>query len=217
MRAPSNNNYIIDQESCATQTEPINGNHSVVTASVCTQTDAKSTPPTPTTAKATAIPKKVNAATNKEETHLLSTLRGMRVDLAIKEKAMQRLTRELDECKKVMKKMQKERDGQCWTNLIFISGQKKKSHEFLLHFSVTRVDAKSMTNAKKPYDPSMFSESCTDDSTQLQESLNKIKLLEYDYKSLHEKRLQDVSHFQIKSFWFVQYCILSLFHFFFFC
>lgn len=134
MRAPSNNNYIIDQESCATQTEPINGNHSVVTASVCTQTDAKSTPPTPTTAKATAIPKKVNAATNKEETHLLSTLRGMRVDLAIKEKAMQRLTRELDECKKVMKKMQKERDGQCWTNLIFISGQKKNHTNFFCIF-----------------------------------------------------------------------------------
>lgn len=112
MRAPSNNNYIVDQESCATQTEPTNGNHSAVTANVFTQTDAKSTPPTPTTAKATAIPKKVNAATNKEETHLLSTLRGMRVDLAIKEKAMQRLTRELDECKKAMKKMQKERDGQ---------------------------------------------------------------------------------------------------------
>lgn len=112
MRAPNNNNYILDQQSCATQTEPLNGNHSVITASVFTQTDAKSTPPTPTTAKATAIPKKVNAATNKEETHLLTTVRGMRVDLAIKEKAMQRLTRELDECKKAMKKMQKERDGQ---------------------------------------------------------------------------------------------------------
>lgn len=41
----------------------------------------------------------------------MATLRGMRVDLAIKEKAMQRLTRELDECKKTMKKLQKERDG----------------------------------------------------------------------------------------------------------
>lgn len=113
MRAPNNNNYIVDQQSCATQTEPMNGNHLMRTACAFTQTDAKSTPPTPTTAKATAIPKKVNAATNKEETHLLTTLRGMRVDLAIKEKAMQRLTRELDECKKAMKKMQKERDGQC--------------------------------------------------------------------------------------------------------
>lgn len=72
-----------------------------------------------------------------------------------------------------------------------------KSHEILLHFSVTRVDTKPMTNAKKPYDPSMFSESCTGDAAHLQESLNKIKLLEYDYKSLHAKRLQDVNQFAI--------------------
>lgn len=46
----------------------------------------------------------------------MATLRGMRVDLAIKEKAMQRLTRELDECKKTMRKIQKERDGK-WPNV----------------------------------------------------------------------------------------------------
>lgn len=74
-----------------------------------------------------------------------------------------------------------------------------RSHELLFLFSVTRVDTKPITNAKKPYDPSMFSESWTGDAAQLQESLNKIKLLEYDYKSLHEKRLQDVNQFAIQS------------------
>lgn len=113
-RSPNNNNYFGSRPTCATQTEPINGNHLVLTATVFTQTDVKSSPPTPVTVKATAIPKKVNAATTKEETHLVATLRGMRVDLAIKEKAMQRLTRELDECKKAMKKMQKERDSTGW-------------------------------------------------------------------------------------------------------
>lgn len=48
---------------------------------------------------------------SKEDAHLLATIRGMRVDLAIKEKAMQRLTRELEECKKTVKKTQKEKDG----------------------------------------------------------------------------------------------------------
>lgn len=48
---------------------------------------------------------------NKDDAHLLSTIRGMRVDLAIKEKALQRLTRELDECKKTIKKLQKEKEG----------------------------------------------------------------------------------------------------------
>lgn len=47
----------------------------------------------------------------KDDAHLLATIRGMRVDLAIKEKALQRLTRDLDECKKTIKKLQKERDG----------------------------------------------------------------------------------------------------------
>lgn len=48
----------------------------------------------------------------KEDAHLLATIRGMRVDLAIKDKAMQRLTRELDECKKTIRKLQKERESE---------------------------------------------------------------------------------------------------------
>lgn len=43
--------------------------------------------------------------------------------------------------------------------------------------------------AKKPYDPAQFSEKLNPANAQLQE---KIKLLEMDYKSLHDKRLQDV-------------------------
>lgn len=49
---------------------------------------------------------------SKDDAHLLATIRGMRVDLAIKEKGLQRLTRDLDECKKTIKKLQKERDGE---------------------------------------------------------------------------------------------------------
>lgn len=48
----------------------------------------------------------------KEDAHLLATIRGMRVDLAIKDKALQRLSRELDDCKKTIKKLQK--DGEWW-------------------------------------------------------------------------------------------------------
>ncbi|XP_037931921.1 centrosomal protein of 162 kDa-like [Teleopsis dalmanni] len=50
-------------------------------------------------------------AAAKEDAHLLATIRGMRIDLAIKDKAMQRLTRELDECKKTIKKLQREKDA----------------------------------------------------------------------------------------------------------
>lgn len=48
----------------------------------------------------------------KDDSHLMATIRGMRVDLAIKEKAVLRLTRELDECKKTIKKLQKEKDSE---------------------------------------------------------------------------------------------------------
>lgn len=45
--------------------------------------------------------------------------------------------------------------------------------------------------SKKPYDPAQFTEKPNpSNAVQLQE---KIKLLEMDYKTLHDKRLQDVS------------------------
>lgn len=48
--------------------------------------------------------------------------------------------------------------------------------------------------SKKPYDPSQFSESLGESSAaSLKESENKLKLMEYDYKTLREKRLKDVS------------------------
>lgn len=86
----------------------------MITANAFTQTDFKSTPLN-TMTKLNTVKKGVNGSSNtpntKEDAHLLATIRGMRVDLAIKEKAMQRLTRELDDCKKTNKKIQKERDG----------------------------------------------------------------------------------------------------------
>lgn len=109
---------------------------------------------------------------SKEDAHLLATLRGMRVDLAIKEKAMQRLTREVEECKKTIRKLQKERDG-------YLKNEKIGSNP----------------TTKKVYDPSQFAESSSDMVTALREAQAKIKLLESDYKTLHDKRLQDVSIF----------------------
>lgn len=87
------------------------------TACFSSQTDPKMTgvQAVPVRAKLSAKSSK-SESTNvhnvaRDDAHLMATLRGMRVDLAIKEKAMQRLTRDLDECKKTMRKLQKERDG----------------------------------------------------------------------------------------------------------
>lgn len=45
-----------------------------------------------------------------------------------------------------------------------------------------------IANNKKPYDPLQFT-----DNGSHKEAHHKLKLLEFDYKSLHDKRLQDVS------------------------
>lgn len=104
-----NNNYMVDRQSCGTQTHRIAEQRSGI--SMSTQTDFKSPSASPIT-KATPTKKPMKQAiSTKEETHLLSTIRGMRVDLAIKEKALQRVTRELDECKKTIRKLQKENES----------------------------------------------------------------------------------------------------------
>lgn len=82
-----------------------------ITCNALTQTDFKETPTAKSPGTAAKKAKEKPLTNGKDDAHLMATIRGMRVDLAIKEKAMQRLTRELDECKKTMKKLQKERDG----------------------------------------------------------------------------------------------------------
>ncbi|XP_055684613.1 centrosomal protein of 162 kDa isoform X1 [Lutzomyia longipalpis] len=142
--------------------------------SAATQTDQKAT----TTGKQSATPKKasgkiVNSYSESQinhgnDSHLMATIRGMRVDLAIKEKALQRLTRELDECKKTIRKtQQKERESSA---ALSTKTAAKKTLEVEGHNGV--------------------------DASSLKEAQNKIKLLEFDYKSLHDKRLQDLRTLQ---------------------
>ena len=107
----TNNNYMVDKQSCGTQTMAITDKTSCITSSVCTQTEPKSPAVSPAPKPAPTKKSIKSVTSTKEETHLLTTIRGMRVDLAIKEKALQRLTRELDECKKTIKKLQKENES----------------------------------------------------------------------------------------------------------
>lgn len=177
---------MIDQQTCGTQTMSLLNKTSCTTTS--TQTEPKS--PTLLSPASKATPSKKpskQSVSTKEETHLLATIRGMRVDLAIKEKAMQRLTRELDECKKTIKKLQKENESREKMELLHF--QYLNIFQTIFSFSFC-IDNRSDKNLKKPYDPAQFTEKLNPSNVQLQE---KIKLLEMDYKSLHAKRLQDVS------------------------
>lgn len=101
-----------------TQTFDIPERETPETCSTSTQTDQKPIGTASLASKSAQTIKKSAKSTSdaghsggKDDSHLLATIRGMRIDLAIKEKAMQRLTRELEECKKTVKKLQKEKDG----------------------------------------------------------------------------------------------------------
>lgn len=111
---------------------------------------------------------------SREDAHLLATIRGMRVDLAIKEKAVQRLTREVEDCKRTIRKLQKERDSY-----------------------LKPEGGKPAVKSGKAYDPAQFADGGDGGSggggSALKDANLKIRLLEADYKTLHDKRLQDVS------------------------
>ncbi|XP_054726973.1 centrosomal protein of 162 kDa isoform X1 [Anastrepha obliqua] len=122
-------------------------------------------------------------AAAKEDAHLLATIRGMRVDLAMKDKAMQRLTRELEECKKTIKKLQREKealksDKSQWNSYTCLNIS-RRSHEPQHH---SQAHSEQMP--------------ATTESQALREAQNKLKLLESDYRVLHDKRLSDLKTLQ---------------------
>lgn len=90
------------------------------------QVAAVSTRGTQTVTKTSNLPRAVSAPNkmqtsqgqDNDSTHLMATVRGMRVDLAIKEKALQRLTRELDECKKTIKKLKESEYKELFLSLL---------------------------------------------------------------------------------------------------
>lgn len=53
------------------------------------------------------------------------------------------------------------------------------------------------SGSKKTYNPVLYSDQ-NSDTMAIKELSNKLKLLEYDYSSLHNKRLQDVRYFTCK-------------------
>ncbi|XP_039499916.1 centrosomal protein of 162 kDa [Drosophila santomea] len=124
---------------------------------------------------------------SKEEAQLLSSVRSMRVDLAIKNKAMQRLTRELDECKKTIRKLQRDREASG-------SGSQPGSKLDLR----SQASGGSLQRRSSGYDHHHHSDHipAATESQALKEAQNKYRLLEADYKTLHDKRLQDLKTLQ---------------------
>lgn len=190
---PKVNSTAIATSSSFTQTEDIPEKDCIKTRSISVQTDSKLTGTGGVGRnQSTTGPKRASSANaggklpnslsdsqiqSREDAHLLATIRGMRVDLAIKEKAVQRLTREVEDCKKTIKKLQKERDT-------YLKSEGR---------SGTSSTSSSTAGKGKTYDPTHYAEGVASDASALKDAHLKIKLLEADYKTLHDKRLQDVS------------------------
>lgn len=165
--------------STASQTLDIPEKETVESRTVGVQTSGASNPPSRSgssqsisgTKKSTKVPSSQSEPVlqSKEDAHLLATIRGMRVELAIKEKAVQRLTRDLEECKKTIRKLQKERDN-------YLTKEKQPA---------------PVATPKKVYNPSHYQEN--GDTQALKVALDKIKGMENEFKSLYEKRVKDVS------------------------
>lgn len=140
-------------------------------------------PVLPRTPSATSN-KKVEKPPEKEETHLLATIRGLQADLSNKEKVIVKIQKEVDELRKTNRRLQKEREGS-------------------LKCLVEKKDIKTCTEK-------LSSQSIGDESKLLDElkavktERDKMKLqlvrIEDDYQQLKTKRLQDVSTFIINHF-----------------
>ncbi|XP_062539756.1 centrosomal protein of 162 kDa isoform X2 [Armigeres subalbatus] len=188
-------NAIATATSCSfTQTEDIPEKDCIKSRSISVQTDSKLTGTGGPGRNHSGGPKRASSANaggkipnslsdsqiqSREDAHLLATIRGMRVDLAIKEKAVQRLTREVEDCKKTIKKLQKERDN-------YLKSEGRSGT-----FSTNPSTAKGKT-----YDPAHYADGVASDTNALKDAQLKIKLLEADYKTLHDKRLQDLKTLQ---------------------
>uniref|UniRef100_A0A182NVG8 Centrosomal protein of 162 kDa n=1 Tax=Anopheles dirus TaxID=7168 RepID=A0A182NVG8_9DIPT len=119
---------------------------------------------------ATAAP----VAPGKEDAHLLATIRGMRAELASKEKSVQRLTRELDECKKTIRKLQKKKEMPAVGQVAGAMAVPGKGDT-----------GRSPAKLRNRDDPEHM-------GAMLREAESKVKVLEHDYTALQEKQLQDL-------------------------
>lgn len=124
--------------------------------------------------------RKVESKIDKEETHLLATIRGLQTDLSNKEKVVLKFQRDIDELRKTNKRLQKEREGSLKT-----LSDKREIHSYPEKLAqhaneeLANIDAQLLDELKV-----------------VKNERDKMKLqlcrIEDDYQQLKTKRLQDV-------------------------
>ncbi|TDG42075.1 hypothetical protein AWZ03_011508 [Drosophila navojoa] len=135
-----------------------------------------------------------------QDSQLLSSVRSMRIDLALKNKAMQRLTHELDDCKKTIRKLQRERErerdpagGGGVGAAAVTSGSRLHGAGMLASGGAAQRRGHDHHHYHQHYPDHV---PATTENQALKEAQNKFHLLEADYKTLHDKRLHDLKTLQ---------------------
>lgn len=154
------------------------------TVSTAIQTDAALMPQKNVIQKVGCVKKMEKIVDNKEETHLLATIRGLQADLSNKEKVITKLQREMEDLRKTNRRLQKEREGSL-RNLSdrreFRSYPDKLAHQL----------------KQDPSNVDMNEKSLEEELRAIKSERDKMKLqlcrMEEDYQSLKAKRIQDVS------------------------
>ncbi|XP_023701930.1 centrosomal protein of 162 kDa isoform X2 [Cryptotermes secundus] len=138
-----------------------------------------------------------NALAVREDAHLLATIRGLKLELAAKDKDLLKIRRDLDESTKTNRRLQRERERQLGvvapTRPPAVRGAAKQE----------QVSETSQWSGNKVYDPAQFEpsipgqkegvERLEQENGMLREELLR---LEEDYRSLQTKRLQDLNLLQ---------------------
>lgn len=120
-------------------------------------------------------PKSAYKKAEKEDTHLIATIRGLQAELTKKEQLFSKLQKEMEEIRKTNRKLQKDRE----TNLRLASDKREKN------------SSKSPDPISKEIEPiDLDIKAVKDEKLKLKEQLNK---MEDDFQTLKTKRLQDVS------------------------
>uniref|UniRef100_A0A0C9REV8 Centrosomal protein of 162 kDa n=1 Tax=Fopius arisanus TaxID=64838 RepID=A0A0C9REV8_9HYME len=146
----------------------------------------------------------------KEDAHLIATIRGLKLELATKDKSVQKFTKELQELQKTNRRLQKERERLLNDRRSFRTGDERikssKSEASDQNSNVCQNGhltngQKLSGSAQRLYDPLQFSEDgegsvvkrLTGENEILKEELSKMNK---DYMTLKNKRLHDLNLLQ---------------------
>nr|CAD7395875.1 unnamed protein product [Timema poppensis] len=158
----------------------------------------------PQTCHSTAL--SLNAISVKEDTHLIATIRGLHSEMSLKEREIHKLGKELEEAKRMVRKLQKDRDrllDKDTNNLVKGTRTKANSKndktEPALEDKGLDVDSQS---SLKPYDPVRFQfpqdgeEGISALRQQNQILRRDLLQIEEEYRRLKTKRMQDLNLLQ---------------------